>query len=217
MDAFKPLFAIGLLLLVSGGLVFCLPDALWRALTRPRSKLANQTSTGAALLFVGLGWLGLCLIAFNATDIVRGLRAMNWKETPAKVRESRLTSVSWFRSASPVHRPHVEYAYEVDGLIVVADRLSFGSRSWPGREAAEAELSERYSPGASLIAWVNPANPSDAVLEPGVAPISAIQAVLGIALSFVSVLQLRALRKDWSGEKSSGPAKAPYVVHRRRR
>lgn len=216
MTAFILALSIGLVALAAGLLGFLVPAAAWRAATRPRSRLAHQASTCGALLFAGLGWFGLCLVAFNASEIAIGLRSLSWPAQPATVRESRLVAFSQLRSTAPAYRPEATYAYVVAGRDYTGTRLDFGSRALPDRAAAEAELATRLAPGAALVVHVDPRNPASAVVTPGPSAFAAIQGALGLAFIAVSIWQLRALATDWSGARAAGPAKAPYVVHRRR-
>jgi hypothetical protein len=76
-------------------------------------------------------------------------------------------------SGSGVSRTHyaarVHYAYEVDGRRFESDRIGLVSGSSSDPSGAR-ETVARYSKGATVTAYVNQEDPSDALLEPGIAP-----------------------------------------------
>jgi hypothetical protein len=73
-------------------------------------------------------------------------------------------------SRSVMHfEPKVRYRYEVAGQAYEGSTI--GSMSWSTSNRAAAQRSiEPYPRGASVSAWVDPREPSRALLEPGVSP-----------------------------------------------
>lgn len=64
----------------------------------------------------------------------------------------------------PSHRPHVVYRYQHAGQDYRADRYFYTGDGWPDADAAAATVA-RYPPGALVEAFVDPADPRNAVLD----------------------------------------------------
>ncbi|MDB6073835.1 MAG: hypothetical protein JWO89_1475 [Verrucomicrobiaceae bacterium] len=88
----------------------------------------------------------------------------SWAATPAKILSSQVVSEQATPHSSVKYRPVVRYEYQFGGTVFHTSRVrrSEGPKSY--REDAEA-LREEYTPGQALTCWVNPADPSYAVLQ----------------------------------------------------
>lgn len=187
--------------LAGGLLLFLLPVSLWSGWFPGRSPWANQASVAGALLFSGLGLGGGAGLLSAGGDLFWGWRSRMWVPVEATVVDSRLVRVNQVRSTNPGFRHAVTYRYEAGGGVRVADRVAFGARVSPDHAAMEAERARRFAAGAPLIVRVAPDDPAQAVIEPGVQPKVGILAALGAVFLGISVRQLRALRRDWWGER----------------
>jgi hypothetical protein len=78
----------------------------------------------------------------------------------------------------------VEYDYAMNGVSYVGKRLRFGGWYWK-QNLIQAEL-DRYRPGTAVSVFVNPSDPSDAVLRPE-APGSRWWILLGILAILMSL------------------------------
>ncbi len=65
------------------------------------------------------------------------------------------------------YRADVRFSYTVKGRTFHADSWKWGLTAYYPDEAAAAAVIARYSAGASVRVFYNPANPQEAVLEPG--------------------------------------------------
>lgn len=65
------------------------------------------------------------------------------------------------------YRADVRFSYTVNGRVFHADRWKWGLTAYYPDEAAAAAVIARYRAGAPVRVFYNPANPGEAVLEPG--------------------------------------------------
>ncbi|PAP75689.1 DUF3592 domain-containing protein [Rubrivirga marina] len=137
----------------------------------------------SAIALIGLGAVTLLIGAAGlwaaASLAVSGDASTAWVEVKGEVVESgvdtrRSVHASDLRDpyGPPTyeHRPVVRYTYAVDGRTYTADRVHFGEKNAAdgdrGRDRAQAEA-DRYPTGTPVTVYVDPADPTDAVLEPG--------------------------------------------------
>lgn len=193
-------FGAALLLMLAGLVAFLLSESMWRTMTKRGSRWANQASTAGALLFCGLGLSAVGLLVGSASDVVHGWHSTRWVETEAIVEHARIVEVSQIRSSNPAFRIEPTYRYRFDGRAHTASTLAFGNLASPNRDEVEREIAEHFSPGTAVRAFVNPANPAQAVLRPGVQATALIFGALGAAFLAISLWQLIALAKDWDGD-----------------
>lgn len=192
---------------VAGLLALMLPRKVWIGLMPARSRWSNQASVAGALLFGGLALGGGVLVAISLSDLLTGWRSQRWVPVEAKVVESRLTEVRQIRSTNMAYRPAVVYRYEVAGRGHEAQQVAFGAMATPDRAAVESDLATRFAVGASLQVWVNPADPTEAVIEPGVQFMAGVRVTLGLVLLAIGLWQLVALWRDWEGDRLTAPAR----------
>ncbi|MCA3005667.1 MAG: DUF3592 domain-containing protein [Planctomycetaceae bacterium] len=125
---------------------------------------------GVLGLWAGLGVAGW----FVGEEVVTQQQSRTWPSVNGEVIESQLIT-SQGRRGSTNYRAQVKFRYTVGSRTVSASSvraLSFGPRN----EANQRAVVARYRVGAPVWVYVDPADPSRAVLEPG------LQAVdLGLA------------------------------------
>lgn len=184
-----------------GLLVPMLPARVWAGMTKRGSRLANQTSTSAFLIFSGLGLIGVMLVAVYSFAAWQGSRARNWTTVAATVLESRVIETRQIRSTSPAYRPEVVYSYEVDGVAYRGSRVDFAGSTTTDRQWVETTLRLRYEPGSRVTVHVNPSNPAESVIEPGTPAKALILTGLGLVFVIIAVWQLLALARDWHGDR----------------
>ena len=88
-----------------------------------------------------------------------------------------------------LYRPDVRYSYEVAGRRYESTRHRFGNAFTDNRAAAET-TSAQYVPDASVPCFVNPDNPSEAVLDRRSSPFLLVAllpaAIAGLGVSSVA-------------------------------
>ena len=134
--------------------------AVTRVASRPRPARPAVSARAFALvtLFVSV------FIVVGAVREWREVRALRtFRPVSATVLSSDIESVrSTGRSPSTTYRPAVRYEYIVAGERHVADRVTPLHESRSARWATA--LARRFVPGATVTAFVNPADPDDAFL-----------------------------------------------------
>ncbi len=123
------------------------------------SSLKQNGLISALVLLVGLA-----LLAFAGWQYQRAQQSRTWPTVPGTV------EATWIRedtTEEEIHYfPGLRYTYQVAGERYQGTRIRFGSDiSFDTRTEAKAFLA-RYPEGGSVTVHYNPADPSDAVLEP---------------------------------------------------
>ena len=162
----------------------------------PRQGLAALGLAGFFGLFL-LAGLGV-FIPFFALPAWRTIEARSWPETPCTVLHSAVRSHPG--DDSTTYSVEVLYSYRIGGHEFKSSRYTFFGGSSSGVTAKEAAVA-RYPEGAQAVCYVNPDDPTDAVLVhglPGDAWIGLIPLVFvavgagGIAFSLAGYRRLAA-------------------------
>lgn len=148
----------------AGGIV----SAWWPRRPQPISGRAGKNwSDGGCLigffalfLFAGLG----VFIPFFALPAWRTVEARSWVATPCTILHSEVRAHPG--DDSTTYSVDVLYAYRVGGREVKSSRYNFSAGSTSGLEAKQKVIA-RYPEGSAAICYVDPADPTRAVLERG--------------------------------------------------
>jgi hypothetical protein len=137
-------------------------------------------------LAASTGGLGLLLLGYTAHLHRRAARTRAWPATAGRLRSVRVarTYSQWGPSG---YRGKVEFEYVVDGRSYVGRHWTTGFADFDSEAAAE-RAAAALGTERPLVVYYDPADPADAVLEPGVAPSAmrfagATVALLAIALA----------------------------------
>ncbi|MBM3860079.1 MAG: DUF3592 domain-containing protein [Verrucomicrobia bacterium] len=138
-------------------------------LTLNRRPAARQMGRTGLLLFFSVFLLaGLAATWFLLIrPIARVYEARQWPATPCVVVSSQVRSHS--DSDGTTYSVHIVYRYTVNRRDYQSDRYDFMGGSSSGRKGKQA-IVRRYPPGKEAVCYVNPRDPSDAVLEPRFTP-----------------------------------------------
>jgi hypothetical protein len=136
---------------------------------------ARRTLNTAAWGLMALG-LGFTCLTF-VVPVVRLLSAYSWGSADCSIVASsfhrEMATVRTRRGGRdvdetrPEYIPDITFAYTVDGRAYQAVRYDFSSAHGYLASADAAALVSRYPPGAHVTCYVNPRDPSDAVLVRG--------------------------------------------------
>lgn len=153
-----------------------------------------------------------CLVLFGAVFVIAGLVALHfafvrpvsriaaarsWQETPCVIEESRVLENS--DSDGTTYKPEIRYSYTFEGREYRSDRYRFFD-AWSSGRSGKEEVVAHYSPGLRTVCWVDPENPSEAVLVRDFSPVY----LLGlIPLVFVVV----GVGVAWAGIRKGGSAR----------
>jgi hypothetical protein len=155
---------------IGGGILW----ALWRGNRSGRESKPRPVSTGprtgrlVLVLFFGVFFaMGMVfLILMVGAPMVNAARAAGWQATPCVVIDSKLRSHHDSDSGT-TYKVNILYEYQVQGRTYRSNRYGFFSAFSSGRSGKEAVV-RQHPPGRQLVCWVNPADPTHAVLDRGI-------------------------------------------------
>lgn len=130
-----------------------------------------------SVIAVFIGVAGLFILGFGLWRLARGARTRGWATVPGTVLTSNTIArrVKRLRSEDDpedlpdtqiLYLPEVKYTYTVGGREYTGDHVRLFELQVSNQEAARS-VAARYPLGASVTVHYNPADPSQAVLEPG--------------------------------------------------
>ncbi len=164
------------------------------------------------LLFCVAG-SGFAWLMWRSYDRASGQR--DWVEVDCTIIESRIEERKIGEDVKAEYSFTVLYGYTHGGQALTSERHSLRGSSWSGAEARAASLVEKYPEGAQRRCYLNPAEPSFAVLKrdskaPGYSlwfPIIFVVGGLGIIVGAV---------RSWvAGGRKGGEAEESQVASRR--
>lgn len=100
---------------------------------------------------------------FTLEPIGQALAARKWQPTPCTITSSRVESHS--SDDGTTYSIEIEFDYEVDGKRYHSDRYSFVSFSSSGRKGKKKVVAA-HPVGSEQTCYVNPSDPSEAVINP---------------------------------------------------
>ena len=131
---------------------------------------------------------GLMLYLIVVRPASRVMAARSWTATPCTIVSAVVVRES--RSAGDTrHRPIITYRYSFDGTEHTSNRYDLmGDAGWR-TQRTPSKIVERYRAGMITTCYVNPAAPSEAVLQRGL-PVRMWWAVLPLVLFLLCGLGL---------------------------
>ena len=137
-----------------------------------------------------LGFLivaGVALVLFGLSFLKTATASQQWPTVQGTVQAVTITRDRIDTSASPAYTYTytVTYSYEVDGSSHRGDRYSLGdgstaSKRYPERSDAIAAAAQNHRIGQTVTVYYNPADPSSAILKPGVNIGTVVPLILGL-------------------------------------
>jgi hypothetical protein len=137
----------------------------------------------ALVLLFGVGLFYLLTVR----NYQKASAAKTWEETPCKITRSEVTSRSEFRDGRhrTYYTPDLAYTYTVNGKEYGGSRYDFAEGSSTSRGKAR-DIVEANPVGAERVCYVNPEQPSQAVLNRDV-PTVALIGVIGLFLALIGL------------------------------
>ena len=131
-------------------------------LGQPRA-VSTRSSRVVLVVFFSIFFIaGAAATYFTFIRPVLGIeRARNWPSVPCRVISSRVQTHS---GKSTTYSVDILYTYNVDGREYRSNRYNFMSVS-SGDYGSKTSIVAQYRPGTTARCYVNPTDPSDAVLE----------------------------------------------------
>lgn len=126
-------------------------------------KSSSLAGPGCAYGVLGLfAVFGLVFAGFGLVPLRELWRAQSWTPTPCTILSSDVAEVS--DSDGSTYRVEVTFRYEVGGVERVSDRYRVSRMSSSGR-AGKQRVVDALPPGTETTCFVNPDDPSEAVLR----------------------------------------------------
>lgn len=138
------------------------------AASKPVSSISSQASNAnqAGCLVIFFGIFALFGVGFFYGFFIRPVwkiyAARNWTEIPCVVESSEVRRHSSDKGST--YSVDILFRYEVNGHEFRANRYSFVTGSSSGR-AGKLAIVRQYPPGRKTTCFVNPTDPTEAVLE----------------------------------------------------
>lgn len=132
--------------------------------------------------------VGLILLAIGARQLYQGEQSKDWPTVQGKIAVAelgkRVDRDSDNSTVSTTYSADISYDYIVDDVAYVNGDLHFGSVSSSDPSYAR-RLLQRYPVGKVVTVYYNPAQPQQAVLEPGIAGVTWILPAIGLIFAVV--------------------------------
>ena len=110
---------------------------------------------------------GAVILFFGVRQMQRANASQTWPSVPGVVTVAELgKQISNNGNDSTSYRADISYDYVVDDTSYINSAIQFGQVSSSDPSVARAVL-KRYEVGKRVDVYYNPANPAQAVLEPG--------------------------------------------------
>lgn len=178
------------------------------------SKATSAKQAGCLVIFFGIFALfGVgFLYGFFLRPVWKIWSARDWVEVPCVVEASQVHRHSSDDGAT--YSVDVLYRYEVNGRVFRANRYSFATGSSSGRDG-KSRVVRQYPPGRETICFVDPSEPTEAVLNRGFTPemwFGLIPLVfLGIGVGGI-IFAVRKSRKSAKPQNAGAPGGFPANV-----
>ncbi|HET6407835.1 MAG TPA: DUF3592 domain-containing protein [Chthoniobacteraceae bacterium] len=132
-----------------------------------RHTSTKEFGTVGKLLFFGLFALvgGILTFFLVVVPLRKYFAARNWPETPCEILSSSVASHSG-KKGSTTYSVDITYRYQVAGRDYWSDTYSLMSGSSSGRTSKENEVA-KFPAGSRAVCYVNPEDPTDALLNRG--------------------------------------------------
>jgi hypothetical protein len=166
-----------------------------------RNMKTNKRVGSWYLTAVGLA---LCVVSglflwLMGRSFLRAREMSHWPQLPCLILKSEVSERKIGDTVAPDYRFSVLYRYDYEGFDFESDRWGLrGSMPRSERESVE-ELVARYPVGSRQTCWVNPKNPSLAVLQPD-------SRAAGYSLWFPGLFFLGGVGMIWGAWKKSSPS-----------
>ena len=154
---------------------------------------------GGVFLAIGLG----LFYVLGVLPFMKTMQAKHWVETPCRIISAKVDSHRSSDGDGTSYSIDITYEYQVDGKVYRSDRYDFVEVR-NGFDGRKRKVVNRYKRMADSVCYVNPGDPSEAVLVRG---LTMGNAVVLFPLFFVVVgilaiwLSLRKKRGGWPWPK----------------
>lgn len=123
----------------------------------------------------------MILISISISNMNKAGDSAAWSQVTAEIINSEVWSSTHSSGRNRTYSPAIEYQYEFNNRSYQSDTVYFGLMGTDDSSFAHG-IRSKYPKGMMATAYVNPANPEEAVLEPGKSGSSSLLLWIGILL-----------------------------------
>jgi hypothetical protein len=161
-------FPLIFVLIGAGGIYFLWrrpPQSMGKPIVTPAVRKGTRSRYAASIVFFVCALFGGALLyPLGIKPIARTIDANSWAATPCKVLRAEVRRHD--SDEGTTYSAYILYQYKFGGRTYKSDRLDFIGGSSSGYQG-KARLVALYEAAANPICYVNPRNPSEAVLKRG--------------------------------------------------
>ena len=129
----------------------------------PRRPNRLTSALGGLVLGLSIAGAGAVFVWLMWASFQRARVMDQWTTVPCIILESRLTEEILTPNTPVNYRPLIRYRYDIKSQSYESDRIRRVETKSSRRPKMQAILAQ-FPPGTETTAWVNPANPAEAVL-----------------------------------------------------
>jgi hypothetical protein len=159
------------------------------------------------LIFFAAGAAGAWFLLWR--PVSRLVASRSWTEMECTVLSSQVATVSG--SDGDTYKIDIHYTWTLGGRIYESNRYDFMIGSSSGTQGKQAVV-DRYPPGARVPCWIDPADPSSAVLSRGLSPVYLIGLVPVLFLAVGLIGLIWTARPGRSSLAIAGGDESPFGV-----
>jgi hypothetical protein len=123
-------------------------------------KSAGCLTPIAALIY---GIVGILLLSQFGGQTLNYIRSMGWEQVPGTVESTSVEDV--WDTTGDRYDAQIVYTYDVDGTTYEGDQIDLRGSVYAGNRDDADELLAPYPAGESVMVYVDPADPTRAVLD----------------------------------------------------
>jgi hypothetical protein len=165
-----------------GGIIGIWRGEQWRNRIIKRTTRSNAMGTGAKLIFFGVFALvgGILTYFIAVRPLQKYFSAKSWPATPCEILSSSVGAHRGDKGGA-TYSIDITYRYQVRGRSLQSDTYSVMTGSSSGR-SSKAAVVARYPVGSEAVCYVNPEDPTDALLSRDLTPWLLIGLLPGVFL-----------------------------------
>jgi hypothetical protein len=148
--------------------------------------------------------IGCGVLVIGILNVIKGSESASWPTARGEVLvsevQSRMESTESSRgtgsrrkrttSTTRVYWAELKYSYSVDGASFEGERVDYGMESRSSKRTRADEIVALYPVGEEALVYYDPTDPSEAVLEPGVAGSAIAFPLIGAVLALIGLVML---------------------------
>ena len=132
--------------------------------------------------------------------------ARSWQETPCTIVSSKVGHHSGGKG--PTFSVKIIYRYDFNRREYQSNRYGIMGHFSSSGSSGKAEIVERYPAGSKSVCFVNPADPTESLLDRSITA-NILWGLLGLIFAVVGFLWLLGLLRAWRHDSRGSPSGSP--------